>query len=72
MGTITFEGSGPYTLPEATGASVQRSGSQVMISVRLWKSPNTWTLVRVPLPQAVAQTLSERLAEALEQTNPVA
>ena len=65
MGIIHFEGIGPYTLPEATGASVQRREDNLMLSFRFWKSESAWTLLRVPLPITAARVLHERLGAVL-------
>ncbi len=65
MGTIQFEGSGPFTLSQPTGVTVQHQGTEVMLSLRLWRNDSTWTLVRVPLTKAAGQALYDRLGLAL-------
>ncbi len=47
MGQITFDGLGPYDLPNATHADAQKDGDGFMLSFRMWKSETEWTLVRI-------------------------
>ncbi len=65
MGDIQFGGLGPYALPEATGASVQRTAHGVVLSIRFWKSQSAWTLLRVSIPLEAARTLHQRLGTVL-------
>jgi hypothetical protein len=47
VGQITFDGLGPYDLPNATHADAQKDGDGFMLSFRMWKSETEWTLVRI-------------------------
>ncbi|MBA1157216.1 hypothetical protein [Microvirga mediterraneensis] len=64
MGQLTFDGLGPYDLPDATHADAQRDGDGFMISFRLWKSENAWTLVRVHVSDEEAVKLARQIGDA--------
>ena len=64
MGQITFEGLGPYDLPDATHADAQKDGDGFMISFRLWKSEREWTLVRVHVSDEEAEKLARQIGDA--------
>lgn len=64
MGQLTFDGRGPYHLPDATHADAHKDGDGVIISFRLWKSQNEWTLVRIHVSAEEADKLARHIGEA--------
>ncbi len=64
MGQIIFEGLGPYDLPDATHADAQKDGDGFMISFRMWKSENEWTLVRIHVNGEEADKLARQIGDA--------
>ena len=64
MGQLTFDGLGPYDLPDATHADAQKDRDGFMISFRLWKSENAWTLVRIHVSDAEAGKLVRQIGDA--------
>jgi hypothetical protein len=70
VGHITFESTGPYDLPEATHADARADGDRVMLSFRLWKSENEWTLVRVFVPNEQARELGRKLGDVFARQGP--
>ena len=64
MGRITFEGLGPYDLPDATHADAQKDGDGFMLSFRVWKSENEWTLVRIHVGSGETDKLVHQIADA--------
>ncbi|NBJ09661.1 hypothetical protein [Microvirga arsenatis] len=63
MGQITFDGLGPYDLPDATHADAQRDGDGFMLSFRLWKSEKEWTLVRIHVSAEEAGKLVRQIGD---------
>ena len=59
MGEITFDGRGPYDLPDATHADAQKDGDGFMLSFRMWKSDTEWTLVRIHVSAGEAEGLAQ-------------
>ncbi|MBQ0822541.1 hypothetical protein HPT29_002880 [Microvirga terrae] len=64
MGQLTFDGLGPYDLPDATHADAQKDGDGFMISFRLWKSEKEWTLVRIHVSDKEAEKLGRQIGDA--------
>ena len=64
MGQIAFEGLGPYDLPDATHADAQKDGDGFMLSFRMWKSDNEWTLVRIHVSDEQVDKLVRRIGDA--------
>ena len=64
MGQLTFDGLGPYDLPDATHADAQKDDDGFMISFRLWKSEKEWTLVRVHVSDEEAEKLARQIGDA--------
>jgi hypothetical protein len=64
VGQLTFDGLGPYDLPDATHADAQKDGDGFMISFRLWKSENAWTLVRIHVSEKEADMLVRQIGDA--------
>ncbi|WP_262272877.1 MULTISPECIES: hypothetical protein [Microvirga] len=64
MGQLTFDGLGPYDLPDATHADAQKDGDGFMISFRLWKSEKEWTLVRIHVSDQEAEKLGRQIGDA--------
>ena len=64
MGQLTFDGLGPYDLPDATHADAQKDRDGFMISFRLWKSENAWTLVRIHVSDEEADKLVRQIGDA--------
>lgn len=63
MGQLTFDGRGPYHLPDATHADVQRHGDGYIFSFRLWKSENEWTLVRIKVSDEEAEKVQRQIGD---------
>ncbi|MBJ6124126.1 hypothetical protein [Microvirga splendida] len=63
MGQITFDGLGPYDLPDATHADAQKHGDGFMLSFRMWKSENEWTLVRIHVGGKEADKLARQIGD---------
>jgi len=63
VGQITFDGLGPYDLPDATHADAQRDGDGFMLSFRLWKSEKEWTLVRIHVSAEEAGKLVRQIGD---------
>ena len=64
MGQLTFEGLGPYDLPDATHAEAQRDGDGFLFSFRMWKSEKEWTLVRIRVSAEEADKLARQIGDA--------
>ena len=64
MGQLTFDGLGPYDLPDATYADAHKDGNGFMLSFRLWKSENEWTLVRIRVSGDEADKLVRQIGDA--------
>jgi hypothetical protein len=64
VGQLTFDGLGPYDLPDATHADAQKDRDGFMISFRLWKSENAWTLVRIHVSDEEADKLVRQIGDA--------
>ena len=64
MGQLTFDGRGPYNLPDATHADAQKDGDGFMLSFRLWKSKQEWTLVRIHVSHEEADKLVRQIGDA--------
>ena len=69
MGQLTFDGRGPYDLPDATHADAQKDGDGFMLSFRLWKSEQEWTLVRIHVSDEVADKLARQIGDARTQSD---
>ena len=63
MGQLIFEGLGPYDLPDATNADAQKAGDGFMLSFRLWKSANEWTLVRIRVSDEETDKLVRQIGD---------
>jgi hypothetical protein len=63
VGQLTFEGLGPYDLPDATHADAQKDGDGFVFSFRLWKSENEWTLVRVRVSAEEAEKVQRQIGD---------
>jgi hypothetical protein len=63
MGHITFDGLGPYDLPDATYADARKDGAGFMLSFRLWKSDNEWTLVRIRVSEEEVNKLVRQIGD---------
>ncbi len=63
MGQLTFDGRGPYDLPDATHAEVHRHGDGFMFSFRLWKSEHEWTLVRIKVSDEQAYKVRRQIGD---------
>ncbi len=64
MGQIAFDGLGPYDLPDATHADAQKDGDGFMLSFRMWKSANEWTLVRIHVSDEEVDKLVRQIGDA--------
>jgi hypothetical protein len=64
VGHLTFDGLGPYDLPDATYADAHKDGDGFMLSFRLWKSENAWTLVRIRVSNEEADKLVRQIGDA--------
>jgi hypothetical protein len=64
VGQLTFDGLGPYDLPDATYADAHKDGDGFMLSFRLWKSENEWTLVRIRVSSEEADKLVRQIGDA--------
>jgi hypothetical protein len=64
VGQITFDGLGPYDLPDATHADAQKDGDGFMLSFRMWKSDNEWTLVRIHVSNEETDKLVRQIGDA--------
>jgi hypothetical protein len=64
VGQLSFDGRGPYDLPDATHADAQKDGDGFMISFRMWKSDNEWTLVRIRVSDEEADKLARHIGDA--------
>ncbi len=69
MGQITFDGLGPYDLPDATHADAQRDGDGFMLSFRMWKSDKEWTLVRIHVSAEEASKLVRQIGDEQVRTD---
>ena len=63
LGHLTFDGLGPYDLPDATYADAHKDGDGFMLSFRLWKSENAWTLVRIRVSAEEADKLVRQIGD---------
>ncbi len=64
MGQLTFDGLGPYDLPDATHADARRDGDGFKLSFRMWKSEREWTLVRIHVSGAEVDKLVRQIGDA--------
>jgi hypothetical protein len=64
VGQLTFDGLGPYDLPDATHADARRDGDGFRLSVRMWKSEREWTLVRIHVSGAEVDKLVRQIGDA--------
>ena len=64
MGQLTFDGLGPYELPDATHADARKDGDGFRLSFRMWKSANEWTLVRIRVSAEEADKLARQIGDA--------
>ncbi|WP_201830793.1 hypothetical protein [Microvirga zambiensis] len=64
MGQLTFEGLGPYDLPDATHVEAQQDGDGFRLSFRMWKSEKEWTLVRIKVSSEEADKLARQIGDA--------
>ncbi len=69
MGQITFDGLGPYDLPDATHADAQKDGDGFMLSFRMWKSEKEWTLVRIHVSAGEADKLVRQIGDERVRTD---
>jgi hypothetical protein len=69
VGQITFDGLGPYDLPDATHADAQRDGDGFMLSFRMWKSDKEWTLVRIHVSAEEASKLVRQIGDEQVRTD---
>ena len=69
MGQITFDGLGPYDLPDATHADAQKDGDGFMLSFRMWKSEKEWTLVRIRVSAREADKLVRQIGDERVRTD---
>lgn len=69
MGQITFDGLGPYDLPDATHAAAQKDGDGFMLSFRMWKSEKEWTLVRIRVSAGEADKLVRQIGDERVRTD---
>ncbi|KFG66786.1 hypothetical protein [Microvirga sp. BSC39] len=69
MGQITFDGLGPYDLPDATHADAQKDGDGFMLSFRMWKSDKEWTLVRIRVGAREADKLVRQIGDERVRTD---
>ncbi|MBM1173217.1 hypothetical protein [Microvirga arabica] len=69
MGQITFDGLGPYDLPDATHADAQKDGDGFMLSFRMWKSEKEWTLVRIHVSAEAADKLVRQIWDESVRTD---
>jgi hypothetical protein len=69
VGQITFDGRGPYDLPDATHADARKDGDGFMLSFRMWKSENEWTLVRIHVSGEEAQKLVRQIGDERVRTD---
>jgi len=63
VGNLTFDGRGPYDLPNATHADVHRDGDGFVFSFRLWKSEYEWTLVRIKVSDEEADKVQRQIGD---------
>ncbi|MCB8820092.1 hypothetical protein [Microvirga rosea] len=63
MGNLTFNGRGPYDLPNATHANARRDGDGIILSFRLWKSESEWTVVQIRVNGHDADKLARRIGD---------
>lgn len=63
MGQLTFDGLGPYDLPDATHAEAHKDGDGFVFSFRLWKSEKEWTLVRVRVSAEEADKVKRQIGD---------
>lgn len=64
MGQLSFDGLGPYDLPDATHADAHKDGDGFMISFRFWKSENEWSLVRIRVSGEEADKVARQIGDA--------
>ena len=69
MGQITFDGLGPYDLPDATHADAQKDGDGFMLSFRMRKSEKEWTLVRIHVSAEEADKLVRQIGDERVKTD---
>jgi hypothetical protein len=69
VGQITFDGLGPYDLPDATHADAQKAGDGFMLSFRMWKSEKEWTLVRIHVSAEEADKLVRQIGDERVRTD---
>jgi len=69
VGQITFDGLGPYDLPDATHADAQKDGDGFMLSFRMWKSDKEWTLVRIRVGAREADKLVRQIGDERVRTD---
>jgi hypothetical protein len=69
VGQITFDGPGPYDLPDATHADAQKDGDGFMLSFRMWKSEKEWTLVRIHVSTEAADKLVRQIGDERVRTD---
>ena len=69
MGQITFDGLGPYDLPDATHADARKDGDGFMLSFRMWKSEKEWTLVRIRVNAEGADKLVRQIGDERVRTD---
>jgi len=69
VGQITFDGLGPYDLPDATHADAQKDGDGFMLSFRLWKSEKEWTLVRIHVSAEEVDKLVRQIGDERVKTD---
>jgi hypothetical protein len=69
VGQITFDGLGPYDLPDATHADAQKDGDGFMLSFRMWKSQTEWTLVRIHVSAEEADKLVRQIGDEQVRTD---
>ncbi|SCX86037.1 hypothetical protein [Microvirga guangxiensis] len=63
MGQLTFDGRGPYDLPNATHADAHRDGDGFIFSFRLWRSEHEWTLVRIKVSNEEAEKVQRQIGD---------
>jgi hypothetical protein len=69
VGQLTFDGLGPYDLPDATYADARKDGDGYIFSFRLWKSENEWTLVRIRVSDEEADKVRRQIGDERMRTD---
>jgi hypothetical protein len=64
VGQLTFDGLGPYDLPDATHADARKDGDGFKLSFRVWKSEREWTLVRIHVSGDEVDKLVRQIGDA--------